>query len=72
MKNQSSKIQQLISLDRNSDEFEDLFVEVHEDIENFCYTELQNEVVDSQSTNMLIEILEDFIARLKEYNDESE
>ena len=72
MKNQSSKIQQLISLDRNSDEFEDLFLEVKEDIESFCYTELQNEVVDSQSTNMLIEILEDFIARLKEYDDESE
>jgi hypothetical protein len=72
MTNQNSKLQQLISLDRNSDEFDDLFLDVKEDIESFCFTELQNENVDSKTTSMLIEVLDDFITRLKEYNDESE
>lgn len=72
MTNQNSKLQQLISLDRNSDEFDDLFLEVKEDIESFCFTELQNENVDSKTTSMLIEVLDDFITRLKEYYDESE
>ena len=70
--NQNSKLQQLISLDINSYEFDDLFLEVKEDIESFCFTELQNENVDSKTTSMLIEVLDDFITRLKEYNDESE